>query len=120
MIEILSNFPDNIVGVAASGHVSGSDYETVVVPAVETALKKHAKVRLLYVLTSDFAGFTPGAMWEDAKLGMAHFTAWERVAVVTDVSWVANATSMFRFLMPCPLQVFSVNDRAKAEAWIVA
>ena len=120
MIELLSDFPDNIVGIAASGHVSASDYETVLVPIVEAALKKHGKVRLLYVLGSEFTGFTPGAMWEDAKLGIAHFTAWEKVAVVTDVSWVANATSMFRFVMPCPVQVFPIKDRAKAEAWVVA
>lgn len=120
MIELLSNLPENVVGIAASGHVSVSDYETVLVPAVEAALKKHAKAKLLYVLGSDLTGFTPGAMWEDAKLGFAHFTAWERIAVVTDVSWVANATSLFGFVMPCPVQVFSIKDRAKAEAWIVA
>lgn len=120
MIELLSNLPDNTVGIAASGHVSVPDYETVLVPAVKAALKKHDKVRLLYQLSSDFTGFAPGAMWEDMKLGLAHLTAWERVAVVTDVSWVANATSMFAFVMPCPVRVFSIKDRAKAEAWVVA
>jgi hypothetical protein len=120
MIKLLSNLPDNVVGVAASGHVSASDYETVLVPAVEAALKRHGKARLLYVLDSDLTGFTPGAMWEDAKLGIAHFTAWERIAIVTDVGWVANAARMFRFVMPCPVQVFSIKDRAEAEAWVVA
>lgn len=120
MIELLSNLPESIVGIAASGHVSASDYETVLVPAIEAALRKRGKVRLLYVLGSDFTGFTPGAMWEDAKLGLAHFSAWERVAVVTDVTWVANAISMFKFVMPCPVQAFAIKDRAKAEVWIAA
>ncbi|MGE5089399.1 MAG: STAS/SEC14 domain-containing protein [Candidatus Levyibacteriota bacterium] len=120
MIELLSNLPGNTVGVAASGHVSASDYETVLLPAVEAALEKHGKVRLLYELGSDFTGFTPGAMWEDVKLGLGHLTAWERVAVVTDVSWVANATRMFSIVMPCPVRVFPVSDRSRAEAWIAA
>lgn len=120
MIELLSDLPDTIVGIAASGYISTVDYETVLVPAVEAALRKRDKVRLLYVLSSDFTGFTPGAMWEDAKLGMSHFSAWEKIAVVTDVTWVANAVSVFRVVMPCPVQVFDIKDRAKAEAWIAA
>lgn len=51
---------------------------------------------------------------------MAHLSAWERVAVVTDVSWVANATNMFKFVMPCTVKVFSLKDRAVAESWIAA
>ncbi|MEO7952648.1 MAG: STAS/SEC14 domain-containing protein [Polaromonas sp.] len=120
MIELLADFPDNTVGIAASGHVNAAEYETVLVPAVEAALRKHDKVRLLYQLSSDFTGFTPGAMWDDMKLGMTHLTAWERVAVVTDIGWVTNATNMFRFVLPCPVRVFSIKDRAAADAWIAS
>ena len=62
MIELLSNLPDNTVGIAAFGEVDVADYEAVLIPAVEAALKKHDKVRLLYELRSDFTGFTPSAM----------------------------------------------------------
>ena len=120
MIELLTNLPDNVVGIRASGHVSAADYETVLMPAVETGLAKHDRLRLLYQLGGDFTGFSPGAMWDDMKMGIAHLRAWERIAVVTDVSWVATAARMFRFVMPCPVRVFSVEERAKAEAWIVA
>jgi len=120
VITLLPNLPDNTIGLVASGHVSGNDYEAVLVPAVEAALKKHKKLRLSYELGSDFTGFAPGAMWDDMKLGMAHLSAWERIAVITDVSWVANATNMFKFVMPCTVKVFSLNDRAAAERWIAA
>ncbi|MEO5692147.1 MAG: STAS/SEC14 domain-containing protein [Usitatibacter sp.] len=120
MITLLPDLPDNTIGVAASGLVSGSDYETVLIPAVEAALGKHKKLRLIYELGSDFTGFAPGAMWDDMKLGMAHLSAWERVAVVTDVSWIANAANMFKFVLPCPVKVFSIKDRAAAEKWIAA
>ena len=120
MITLLPNLPENTIGVCASGRVSGADYEGVLIPAVELALKKHKKLRLIYELSDDFTGFAPGAMWEDMKLGVAHLNAWERVAVVTDVSWVANATNMFKFVMPCTAKVFSLKDRASAEEWITA
>lgn len=118
MLELLLNLPDNTVGITASGQVDANDYETVLIPAVEAALKQHEKVRLLYELGSDFTGFTPGAMWDDMKLGIGHLRAWERIAVVTDVNWVANAIRMFGFAMPCPVKVFSSKDRAEAEEWI--
>ncbi|MEO8215568.1 MAG: STAS/SEC14 domain-containing protein [Acidobacteriota bacterium] len=120
MITLLPNLPENTIGISASGRVSGADYEAVLIPAVETALEKHKKLRLIYELSDDFTGFTAGAMWDDMKLGMAHLTAWERVAVVTDVSWIANAANMFRFVMPCPVKIFPLKDRAEAEAWIAA
>ena len=50
--------------------------------------------------TQDFAGIDPGAMWEDFKVGMEHFTHWERVAVVTDVEWIKHTVRFFSFLMP--------------------
>lgn len=120
MIKLIPNLPGNTVGISASGNVSAADYETVLVPAVEAALARHKKARLLYELEKDFTGFTAGAMWDDMKLGLAHFAAWEKVAVVTDVGWVAHAASMFRFVMPCPLRVFASQDRAAAESWIKA
>jgi hypothetical protein len=120
MIQLLPNLPSNTVGVTASREVDAIDYERVLIPAVEAALKRHEKVRFLYQFSDDFTGFTAGAMWDDMKIGLAHLGAWEKVAIVTDFAWVANATRMFRFVMPCPVRVFPVRDRAEAEAWIAA
>ena len=92
MIKLLANPPDHVVGVSASGQIDAKDYETVLIPAIDSALQKHKRIRVLYLLTKDFQGFTTGAMWDDAKLGLAHLRAWERIAVVTDVHWVASAT----------------------------
>ena len=120
MIKLLQDLPDNVVGFVASGLISASDYETVLIPAITAAIGRHGKVRILYQLESDFTGFTPGAIWDDMTLGLGHLTAWERVAVVTDVGWVAHAASMFGFVMPCPVRVFSLSDRARAMEWIAA
>jgi hypothetical protein len=120
MIERLPDLPDSIVGLLASGQVTAHDYESVVIPAIESRLQTQGTVRVLYQLGPAFSGFTAGAMWDDAKLGLAHLRAWEKIAVVTDSDWVRGAIGIFRFAIPCPVKVFSNGQFAEAVEWITA
>ncbi len=76
MIERIPDLPDNVIGFVASGQVTAGDYESVVIPAIESALKTQGNVRTLYQLGPAFTEFSAGAMWDDMKLGMAHLKAW--------------------------------------------
>ena len=118
MIEALTGFPAKVLAFACKGHVTKQDYETVLVPAVEEALKKAGKVRLYYQIDPDFSGIDPGAMWEDFKVGMEHILRWERIAVVTDVDWIRHTLGFFGFMMPAIVKIFNVNESAKAREWI--
>ncbi len=100
MIEIIENFPDNVVGILAKGRVTRKDYLEGVIPAIEKSLKRNARLRLYYELGSEFTGIDFGAEWEDLKIGIEHLSRWERAAVVTDVDWIRHAVGAFRFLMP--------------------
>ena len=120
MIEITSGVPDNLIVAVAHGKVTGEDYANVFVPAIEEKLNTHKKVRLLYQIATDFDGYTAEAIWDDAKLGFAHWTAFEKVAVVADVPWITNSVKLFRFIMPCPVKVFSNNELHDAKAWVAA
>jgi len=120
MIELLPGLPEQVVGFVASGKVTADDYETVVIPAIETALATHGHVRILYQLGPAFTSFTSGAMWDDMKLGMAHLKAWDKIAIVTDLDWVAGAMRIFRFAMPCPVSIFSNSEFTEAARWISA
>jgi SpoIIAA-like len=120
MIKILPNIAENVVAISASGRVDASDYENVLLPAVHAVLAKHKKVRVLYQLGADFESFTAGAMWDDMKLGLGHLAAWEKVAIVTDTQWIADATKFFRFAIPCPVKIFPTKDLNLAEGWIAA
>ena len=46
MIQIISDFPDNVVGILAKGVVTRRDYLDVLIPAIDAALKRNAKLRL--------------------------------------------------------------------------
>ena len=118
MIELLTDLPDNVVGAEAVGEVSTDDYRTVLEPAIDAALGKHAKARLLYVLGDRFEGYSAGAAWEDTKVGVEHWRSWERIAVVTDREWIAHGVKAFGWLLPGAVRVFPVAERADATAWV--
>ncbi|MGP8232286.1 MAG: STAS/SEC14 domain-containing protein [Methylovirgula sp.] len=118
MIEIIKGFPDSVVGFIARGHVTSQDYTDVLIPAVETALHRHGRIRCYYELGPDFTGFDAGALWEDARIGFEHLSQWERVAVVTDTDWIRLSVKAFRFLLPDMVRIFSTSQAAEARAWI--
>lgn len=76
MIEVLTDFPDNVLAFVCHGHVTKQDYESVLTPAVEKALESQDKVRLYYETASDFEGIAPRAIWEDTKVGLGHLERW--------------------------------------------
>ncbi|HTS78855.1 MAG TPA: STAS/SEC14 domain-containing protein [Bryobacteraceae bacterium] len=120
MLETVDSFPDNVVALVAKGQVTRHDYEQVLIPKVEAALKRHAKIRLYYELGTQFSGIDPGAAWEDLKVGVEHLTRWERMAIVTDVDWIRHVVNAFRFMMPGNLRVFPTAETAAARVWIAA
>lgn len=119
MMELLSGFPDNVLAVKASGQVTQKDYETVLIPAAQAALRRHEKLRVYYEIASDFTGFDLGAVWEDFIFGVGHVLRWERVATVTSVEWIIQAVKNLSFLMPCPVKAFTPVEAAQAKEWIL-
>lgn len=41
-------------------------------------------------------------------------------AVVTDLAWIRESTRLAAFLMPCPVRVFSNQERDKAIGWLTS
>lgn len=118
MLEVLGGFPQGVVAVAAKGRVTADDYETVMIPAVEEAFRRLGKVRCYYELGRDFSGIDAEAAWKDFRIGVGHFSQWERMAVVTDVEWIRLAMRTFGFLMPGQLRVFPTGQAAEARDWV--
>lgn len=118
MIKMISGLPDSAVGFEFSGAVSQHDYEIVLIPAVEAALVENDKVNLLCHMGPDFDNYELGAMWEDAKVGLEHVTAWRKIALVTDVEWVRIAVKVFGFAIPATVRLFNNNQLGDVKAWI--
>lgn len=68
MMELIQDLPDHVLGVRASGKVTGEDYETILMPAVEDKLTRREKLSCIYHLAEGFQGFEAAALWDDAKV----------------------------------------------------
>ncbi|MDE1464975.1 STAS/SEC14 domain-containing protein [Spartinivicinus poritis] len=118
MLELIPNLPDNLIGVIAKGKVTGHDYDAILIPIIEDKINSHGKVRLLYQLGEEFEGFDLQALWDDAKLGVKHFKAWEKVAIVTNLKWIRHAVQMIGFLIPGEYKIFENHQFNEAKAWV--
>ena len=122
MLERITDLPEGIVGIRASGKVTGDDYKSVLIPAVEAALEGGHRVRLLYLLGDDVEGMglTAGAAWQDTKVGLGHYNRWEKVAVVSGKDWLRHSVGIFGYLIPGDVKAFALEEEAEARAWVAS
>lgn len=117
MIQLIAGLPDAVVGLEAVGQVESADYEAVAAPAVQGALERHPKIRLIHVLDDRFTGYTAGGAWQDAVLGLAHPRSFDRIAVVTDSESIRRLVKLGGWSVPGELKLFANREREQAEAW---
>ena len=118
MITELADLPAGVIGFEATGKLRAEDYIDVLLPAIEQAAS-HGDVRVLIVVR-DFDGLSAGALWQDMKMGVEHFGAWKRIALVTDVEWMSHMASMFGWMTPGEMKHFGLAEQAAAVAWLSA
>ena len=115
----LEKVPDsNVLLVTAKGEITGDDYEDVLIPAIESTLETYDKVRILVHLGAEYDGFEGEAMWDDTKVGLSHFTSFEKCAIVSDVKWIRRSIKAFGFLIPGEVQLFPNEELATATDWV--
>lgn len=120
MIVRITDLPANVLGLTATGTVTAHDYESVVMPAVESLFATHKKVSFLYHIGAGFTGFEAAAMWDDAKVGMKHLAGWDKIAVVSDVEWIRAALKVFGLAMHGRVRAFHDRELAEAKRWVSA
>jgi hypothetical protein len=120
MVERMDDVPTGVIGLRASGKLTKEDYTDVLEPAFKEAMDS-GEARVLFVL-KDFERLELDATFEDIKTGLgvefAHRKDWKRLAVVTNVDWVARAMRMFAWAMPGELAVYDdLDELEEAKAW---
>ena len=109
--------PESVIALRAVGKIEKSDYDTVLQPAVEAMVADRGELRFVYVLGDDFDGYTAGATWEDAKLGLSHPSKWKRVAIVTNHEWVRHVVGLFGWMVPGDVKTFAATEEKNAIDW---
>jgi hypothetical protein len=118
MIELIEDLPEATIGFVLHGEVSGSDVETVLLPAIEKAFDQHERIKALLVFGDDFSGSTLEAAWDDTTLGLRHWDGFERLAVVSDVAWLRHGLRAMSLLLPYPVRLFDGEEQEQAERWL--
>jgi hypothetical protein len=83
VFEKLQDFPDNVAAYVCHGHLT----------------------------KADFAGVDPGARWDQTKFGFDHLFDFERVAFVSDVTWMNRAVQVFAFFI---IAAIALSKRVQA------
>ena len=119
MIEVLPGMPQGVTGIRVSGRLRGDDLREFK-PAMEKILNS-GEVRIVEVIAPDYEGFGPGGLIEDLKLGLGalihHHSAFKRIAVVSDIDWVAHALHAFAWMVPGELAMFRLDELERAKEW---
>ncbi len=120
MIEILQGYPDEVLAVSGTGHVSERDYRDVLIPEADARIGRHGAVRILYLLGPGYDGLDPAAAWSDLKFGVSRWSKFGRIGLVTDVAWIKDAARLLAPFFHHAFRVFRVAELDEASAWIRA
>ena len=118
MIKELTGLPTGVIGFEVADAIKAEDYRYVILPALERAAAS-GEVRFVIVIP-EFHGMSGGALWQDLKVGVEHFRAWKRIALVTDIEWMIHMTTLFGWMTPGEVKTFSLAQRDEAIAWAAA
>lgn len=115
-VELREEADGKVLIMDLSGKLTKEDYAQFT-PTVERAVKTHGKVRLL-VRMHGFHGWTLGAMWEDVKFDLHHFSHIERLALVGDKKWEAGMAMFCKPFTTAKVQYFDESKAEEASTWI--
>jgi len=116
MIEQLKSGSDEILGFKLSGKLHDADYKTFV-PAVDAAVTKHGKVRILAQF-HDFQGWDMKALWDDIKFSTTHCTKIDRIALVGEKKWEEWMAKVCKPFTMAKIQYFDASNVDEAWKWL--
>ncbi|QDU74562.1 hypothetical protein Pan97_15710 [Bremerella volcania] len=114
--EIDITIVGKVMEVDVTGKLTKEDYGQLV-PATDKLIKEHGKIRILFVM-HDFHGWSAGAMWEDTKFGLKHFTHIERLGIVGETKWEHGMAVFCRPFTMAKMHYFDASKIDEARKWI--
>lgn len=115
-VELHEELENKLLVVRLSGKLTKQDYEYFT-PEVERLIQQFGSIRML-VEMHDFHGWNMGALWEDIKFDLKHFTHIDRLAFVGDRKWEAGMAVFCRPFTTATIRYFDESNLEAAMAWI--
>ncbi|GAA4697199.1 hypothetical protein GCM10023215_39200 [Pseudonocardia yuanmonensis] len=120
MLKRMSHMPAGTIGFEAAGKVDDDDFEEVVAPVLRQEIARGAKLRLLYLFGPQLRDYESDEFQEEIAFAVRHPTSYERVAVVSDETWLRPALRVLSLLVPGRLRGFPVAELEAAKRWVAA
>jgi hypothetical protein len=115
-IQLNAENGGKLLVVHVSGKLVKADYAHLV-PEFERLIAQHGKLRMLFDMTG-FHGWEIGAMWEDLKLGINHFSDIEKLAMVGEKQWQHGMATFCKPFTGAAVRYFDHADAAEARKWL--
>lgn len=116
MIKMTASQAGNLLTIEVSGKLTKSDYERFA-PEVEELIRNRGKLRVLVVMR-DFHGWEAGALWEDIKFDIKHFSDIERLALVGDKKWEQGMAAFCKPFTTAKVRYFPTDALDNARTWV--
>jgi SpoIIAA-like len=114
----IDDMPPGTLGFEAIGEVEDDDWEGQVEPVLRREMAEDQKIRLLYLLGPEAREVEGDAMTADTGFRARFATSFDRVAVVSDETWIRPAMRALSFLLPGKAKAFPVAKLADAKVWL--
>ncbi len=121
MIEIMRESEGDVLGLRATGKLTGSDYRDVLEPAVRTLLDRFGTLKVLFLLDEPFSGWSLRAAWVNTVFDVKHRRNFDKVAVVGAPRWEQWCVNVAAgCLMGGELRTFDRHRLDAAWQWVRA
>lgn len=121
VIEIMNESTGNILGIRASGKLSGASYRDVLAPRIQSLLGQFPTLRVLFLMDEAFDGWSLGAAWANTIFDVKHRRDFEKIAMVGAPKWEEWCVkTAARPLIKGEIQTFRLDELTQAWQWLRA
>ena len=117
MIQRIYDTEPGTLEFVASGKLTDFEYQSVLIPQLENAIKESGKINLLWKM-ENFEGWELHAAWDELLLALKTRNAIERIALVGDQAWQQKLTTYLKPLTHAEVQYYDHEHCEDAQEWV--
>lgn len=111
-ISISTNGQTTVLGIIVIGKLQHQDYQIINNQLAKTAANNTLNA---WVDLTQMQGFSAHALWDDLMLGLKHWSAFKKIAIIGDKEWQAISDIASKLTH---ITFRSFSDSAAAKKWI--
>lgn len=115
-IQVIAEEGGELLHVVLGGKLHKEDYQAFA-PEVDRLVQEHGKLSILLEL-HDFHGWDAGALWEDLKFDVKHFSDIKRLAIIGETRWEKGMAVFCKPFTTAKVRFFESRQLDVAREWV--